>query len=321
MAETNKATIKPIEASINNEKGLIEAIKHSANNVGVILIKDIKYDSFVETIPILFDQLQTKQESVNKLNKLIPNLVVKDCTMNDQYDNSEQKIDQKKTVDLSDQRISIINEYDNKLLNQAGITPYLQFFDQVKNSVADKILNALYQIKVIASTNDDYDFNYRLIDYPATLKTNTDNPQCGDHRDFGLFTLIFPNKSGLQIESANGVWHDVDNNGHAVLLFGWCAQILSNNKIMAVKHRVIKNNNERRNSAVLFVAPKDDTMLMPNFDNDEKPKYSMIGTSELKERMRNTWKMREGTLTQDEVDKFKDKMLSQGDVLEQITLQ
>ena len=84
--------------------------------------------------------------------------------------------------------------------------------------------------------------------------------------------------------------------GSAVLLFGWCAQIASNDRIKATRHRVVQKV-QRRNSAVLFVAPDPEMDLTPAVEGDEEAHYGTIKVGELKARMRNAWQFREGTLS------------------------
>ena len=119
-----------------------------------------------------------------------------------------------------------------------------------------------------------------MVDYPERLpiaNRNADDhgPRCGAHRDFGTLTLIFPNgTSGLEVLSEDGkTWRPLEvSSGSAVLLFGWCANIRSNNRIPAALHRVEDARGQkeasmevvpRRMSAILFVAPASDTVLQP----------------------------------------------------------
>ena len=119
-----------------------------------------------------------------------------------------------------------------------------------------------------------------MVDYPerptiANRNANDHGPRCGAHRDFGTLTLIFPNgTSGLEVLLEDGkTWRPLEVSlGSAVLLFGWCANIRSNDRIPAALHRVedVRGQEEaimgvvpRRMSAILFVAPASDTVLKP----------------------------------------------------------
>ena len=129
-------------------------------------------------------------------------------------------------------------------------------------------------------------------------------PRCGDHRDFGSWTLVFPSEAGFQVYM-NDEWMDLPHveEGCALLLFGWCTQIRSNGRIPAVLHRVTDAEGvARRTSAVLFCAPKkEDTPLEPVLAEGEERVYvSGIKAGNLRGNMRRKWKKREGTLTEEE---------------------
>ena len=118
-----------------------------------------------------------------------------------------------------------------------------------------------------------------MVDYPerppiANRNANDHGPRCGAHRDFGTLTLIFPNgTSGLEVLLEDGkTWRPLEVSlGSAVLLFGWCANIRSNDRIPAALHRVEDAGGQkeamevvpRRMSAILFIAPSSDTVLQP----------------------------------------------------------
>ena len=83
-------------------------------------------------------------------------------------------------------------------------------------------------------------------------------PRCGEHRDFGFFTLIFPSHEGFQVQ-VDGKWMDLEalEKETAILFFGWCTQIRSNGRVPAVLHRVMDVGGvSHRASAVLFCARK-----------------------------------------------------------------
>ena len=84
-----------------------------------------------------------------------------------------------------------------------------------------------------------------MVDYPArpagTYRlSESHGPRCGAHRDFGTLTLIFPDEvPGLEV-NVSGTWRQVEvtSPGAAVLLFGWCTAIRSNDRVPATLHRV-----------------------------------------------------------------------------------
>ena len=59
---------------------------------------------------------------------------------------------------------------------------------------------------------------------------------------------------------------------------------------------------------------------MPVVKENEKCHYAAVKVDELKERMRNAWKVREGTLSEQEAIVFKKTIKSQSDILESIKL-
>ena len=161
--------------------------------------------------------------------------------------------------------------------------------------------------------------NYRLVDYyPRPVASPA--PRCGEHRDFGLMTLIFQDDAGGLEVFVNGAWQPVHTSGayskpnSAVCVFGWCARIRSNDRIAAVLHRVrdsearleaadVKGVVPRRNSAVLFVAPARGALLTPP-DDDEGQQAEEEGNGycdgiladDVYNEIARRWKKREGTL-------------------------
>jgi hypothetical protein len=162
--------------------------------------------------------------------------------------------------------------------------------------------------------------NFRMVDYYARPKSAVP-PRCGEHRDFGSYTLIFADEPGLQF-FVDGEWHDVGPipAGSALLLFGWCTQIRSNGRIPAALHRVVDGGQAvdgedgvipRRSSLVLFVAPKDaGTPLEPVvFEGEERKYISGIKVGMLRGNMARKWRYREGTLSKE------DKILEEEEIL------
>ena len=114
-----------------------------------------------------------------------------------------------------------------------------------------------------------------MVDYPSRPSNIDENrgPRCGAHRDFGTITIIFPDDtSGLEVllDEKKEVWRPLDvSSGSAILLFGWCANIRSNDRVPAALHRVVDAPGQngivpRRISAVFYVAPSSNTALSPN---------------------------------------------------------
>jgi len=145
-----------------------------------------------------------------------------------------------------------------------------------------------------------------MVDYYSRAE-KSEAPRCGEHRDFGTFTLIFQDEvGGLEMQTPDGSWRPIPVGKGAVLLFGWCTKIRSNDRMPATLHRVNnalpihadgQNVIPRRTSAILFVAPEPDTLLTPvAVSADEKLHYRTVKAFELKGQMGRKWKWREGTL-------------------------
>ena len=106
--------------------------------------------------------------------------------------------------------------------------------------------------------------NLRLIDYFRCEEPT--GPRCGEHRDYGTFTVVFQDRAvgGLEFE-VEDKWIQVPASVDAVVSWGWCGAILSNDAIKAAKHRVMRTwpAVQRRTSVALFVAPDLDVLLKP----------------------------------------------------------
>eukprot|EP00487_Bulimina_marginata_P002466 TRINITY_DN15716_c0_g1_i1.p1 TRINITY_DN15716_c0_g1~~TRINITY_DN15716_c0_g1_i1.p1 ORF type:complete len:171 (-),score=10.58 TRINITY_DN15716_c0_g1_i1:249-761(-) len=149
--------------------------------------------------------------------------------------------------------------------------------------IAPKISEALCAAFPMQIDANSVDYNFRMIDYYQSKQAKaTNQARCGEHRDFGLFTLISQDKTGgLQIQRDNK-WHDIKSG--VILLFGWCAQI-ANGKIKATKHRVVNSENaQRRNSGVLFVAPDPEQVLSPFVEEKEVSCYQKCASFHFKRK-------------------------------------
>jgi len=149
---------------------------------------------------------------------------------------------------------------------------------------------------------DDVAYNFRMIDYyPSENEREKIAPRCGEHRDFGSFTVIQATHPGLQV-FLDSEWQELPPipQGSTLLLFGWCTQIRSNGRIPAVLHRVDQHfGATSRVSAVLFCAPKQEgTILEPVVRLGEVRKYiGGVKVGQLRGSMARKWRHREGTLS------------------------
>lgn len=113
----------------------------------------------------------------------------------------------------------------------------------------------------------------------------------GEHTDFGLFTLLIPDGPGLQIELEPGRWVSPILSGKnvttAVVNTGAMLARWTNDMWKATNHRVLAEDPSQaarsRTSLVLFVNPREDTIIKPhdNFLRDnETPKYKPISAEQ-----------------------------------------
>ena len=296
---------------------------------GILLLTDLPKAPFAE-IQAALSGLSSRPDISTRLNKAYSkNLIYKDSFANGK---GGVKVDMKRVLDLSPERIDAIRKNDSSLaiLEQGALANSLAFYEELQ-SVSTKIVRAVADVVGSEDVVTDAAFNYRMVDYYEREKyeDNIDSavaPRCGEHRDFGSFTLIFPSHAGFQV-NVNGEWMDLESveEGTAILLFGWCTQIRSNNRIPALLHRVADAEGvTRRASAVLFCAPKlDETPLEPVVRSGEERVYMTgVKAGQLRGSMRRKWKKREGTLSRKEMILEEEEirvtnMLTQDDVVQQ----
>jgi len=228
-------------------------------------------------------------------------------------------VDRKRVLDLSPERLEAIAESDPQVLMVAKQTTELSQVLNFWQETVDCTQKLLKAVAIgIGSDNvlDDVAFNFRMVDYYSHNDQETEAPRCGEHRDFGTFTLIHTTGSGLEIQDpTSGKWMPVGPNpgDAALMLFGWCTQIRSNGRIPAALHRVVDSRGEstvtdgevpRRLSAILFCAPKKhETLLDPVVGPEKQRKYiGGVRVGQLRGSMARKWRHREGT--EDEEDRI-----------------
>jgi hypothetical protein len=239
------------------------------------------------------------------------NLVFKDSFA---AGNGGPSVDRKRVLDLSPERLAIIEQADPEIFaaaaNSTELAHVLEFWEQSANT-SRKLLLALADATGSDDILKDAAFNYRMVDYDAH-GDEMEAPRCGEHRDFGSFSLIHCRNPGLEVQTAQGEWLSVaapPTPDSALLLFGWCTQIRSNGRIPAALHRVVDIHEPdetvvpRRVTAVLFCAPKQpDTPLEPVVKEGEERRYiGGVKVGQLRGKMARKWRHREGT--EDEVDR------------------
>ena len=159
------------------------------------------------------------------LGKRLNNAYTKNLVFKDSYADGQGgvAVDRKRVLDLSPERLEAIAHADPSLIAELKVSTDLQdvleFWKQ--NARASLvILQALAQAIGSGGSDEsaaakdvlaDFAFNYRRVDYyrfsPATDAV-PDAPRCGEHRDFGSFTLIHGcHQPGLQVRACSAACH------------------------------------------------------------------------------------------------------------------
>ncbi|KAF8241781.1 Clavaminate synthase-like protein [Wilcoxina mikolae CBS 423.85] len=310
--------IKPLPDSVvvEREVGGIPAISYintphptalhhlttAAKTHGLAAITSLPTPPFT-SIQHLFDTLLTNPALAASLNATYPTRgIFKHAAL------TNPNCDQKLIIDLSRVRVSHI---PCELRNDLGkeFAEVLRFFEDIHNNLVPLLLSATSEIigSDVSALHAAENVNYRLCDYRPSSSHGVAAPRCGEHRDYGTFTIIFQNgEGGLEYFSPSGEW--VLLPGDAVLvLWGLCGQIFSGDKIKAVRHRVLKTTSPvaRRNTAVMFVAPDLDATLKPmcpgREEGEGKGKWyrkeveeGAMSVGEFKEFIGKKWRHREG---------------------------
>jgi len=278
-----------------------ELAEHITASSGILILKDLPKAPFGSIRGLLTHSAKY----ADRLNKAYPkNLVYKDSFASG---NGGPTVDRKRVLDLSSERLAAIEKVDPTLVQREGeasLKESLDFWESIQETASRNVLPALAQAIGSDEILEDVAFNYRMIDYYEHEDDSIAAPRCGEHRDFGSFTLILSTRPGLQV-FINNEWQEVPlvPEGSAIMLFGWCTQIRSNGRIPAVLHKVEEEKDaESRTSAVLFCAPKKvETLLEPVVYPGESQQYiGGIKVGQLRGKMARKWRMREGTLSDDD---------------------
>jgi isopenicillin N synthase-like dioxygenase len=126
-------------------------------------------------------------------------------------------------LDLSPERLGKIsrNDPDLDLLKVGSFKDSLDYSDHLTEKVAPKIGLAIAEAIGNNEVVKDASYNYRMVDYYPRETNYIEGivaPRCGEHRDFGSWTLVFPSKAGFQV-LMNGTWMDLPHveEGSAIL--------------------------------------------------------------------------------------------------------
>lgn len=228
---------------------------------GICILEDIGLEAPILSIKNIFRKIYGDPHLSQRLNDVYPIRGI----FKDGSQKSLQNVDQKVAFDLSPGRLRAIVENDKELVKDLGedFHKILSFY----NNVQEKIIPRLIRLAEMGindgsemNIHQQLNYNYRLVDYYPVQSKDT---RCGEHRDYGTFTLIFQDDlvGGLEVFS-NGAWVSVPPKAGMIFLWGWSAAILSNGRLKAPLHRVVtpqkfgsENLASRRNAAIFFVAP------------------------------------------------------------------
>jgi len=303
----------PKRASLTWKDAELEKAIKECSREGVILIEDLSAAAPFEQIEAVMDLFHRDQNLGERANAAYTkNLVYKDSAREGKRG---VNVDQKRVLDISEERLEKIENNDGKLrvdLGQAFETSWV-FPGQLAQDT-QRLLNALATVigdPEMFRPGGSYRKNFRMVDYHARPSVS-EAPRCGEHRDFGPLTLIFldtrNDSRGLQVH-LDGRWMDVPvpkAANSAIALFGICTAWRSNDRIHAVKHRVTNQPGlqdgvaKRRLSAVLFVGPREDATLAPLLVEGERPLWKTGVVKDVRKFVARKWKHREGTTTVEE---------------------
>ena len=273
-----------------------------ATTTGYAGLENLGIKAPLDAVRRLFDHLYANPSIMEKLNRIYPSRgIVKNASMT-KLEKEGIKIDRKVPFDLSYDRIKVLEKHPG-LFEQLGddFPILLDFYSRIEQEVLPRLFDCLSSTIGcdMKALHSDKNFNFRVIDYFPKLKSN--DARCGEHRDYGSFTLIFQDEiGGLEVLDSSGSW--VSLNAPVVLMWGWCASLLSNDKIVPALHRVIDPDATRsiyvprRNTAVVFVAPNKNVELhVGKIAPEEVSGANTVTVSGLKEFIAEAWRQREGS--------------------------
>ena len=297
-----------IDLSSDSTAQAFEVLSNVASTTGVALISNLSVKPPIVSIQRLFSTLYKNPILAARLNATYPSRgVFKAACLNPA---SSPNIDQKTTIDLSVARLQKLRELDPALVDDLGqdFDDVLRFYGTVEKDILLLLTQATSAIagSDLAPMHENENNNLRLIDYFSNAESKVLGPRCGEHRDYGTYTVVFQDGlvGGLEFD-VDGKWIQVPANVDAVVSWGWCGAILSNNRVKAAKHRVLRTQpvQKRRITAIVFVAPDLDATLMPAEGSMEVDQPSVrserimtgnLSVGEFKQVISKKWRRREG---------------------------
>lgn len=291
--------MKSFNASCGDAEELSKAILESSN--GTVLLDNLP--AFPrDDVATLLEFLHQHPDTQAELNKAYDaNLVYKDAFA---FGQGGPGVDMKRVLDLSPDRLAQICASAPHLMKDDRLvqlleTTVLPWWKTLEQKTLPLVLNAL-EVICGPQVHEDVATNYRMVDYYSVSEENASVVRCGEHRDFGAFTLVFSDTQGLEVECRPGgpLEPIAELERHqCLLLFGWVTAIRSNGRVPAALHRVSPSLSQRRISAVFFCAPKQkSTLLTPNVLVGEPQRYRSVMVGQLRGTISRKWRRREGTL-------------------------
>lgn len=311
-----------IDLTLDSTNQAFETLSNAASTTGAALITNLSINPPIASIQRLFSILYTNPTLASRLNATYPTRgVFKSACLNP---SSSPNIDQKTTIDLSVARLQKLRELDPALVDDLGqdFDDVLRFYTVVETDIMPLLMQATSRIAAsdLAPMHENGNNNLRLIDYfPSAEPTG---PRCGEHRDYGTYTVMFQDGSvgGLEFD-VDGKWIQVPANVDAVVSWGWCGAILSNDRVKAAKHRVLRTQpvQKRRTTAVVFVAPDLDATLKPVEGSMKEDRPSVwseqimagdLSVGEFKQVISKKWRRREGNEEGEVIEGAQDREVS-----------
>ena len=305
----NLGSVSPEEAYL--------AFSKAAGSTGVALINNLPIRPPISAIQKLFKRLYADPSLASRLNATYPKRGVFKASCLDSA--SSPKIDQKTTIDLSVNRLQELRKLDLSLVEALGqdFSDVLAFYTIIEKEVLPILTQATSRISGVSleTLHDEMNNNLRLIDYFPCADPS--GPRCGEHRDYGTYTIVFQDGAvgGLEFE-IDGNWIKVPTSVEAVVSWGWCGAILSNDTVKAAKHRVMKTwpSLQRRTTAVVFVAPNMNALLKPVSDLGKESAgwrqdilEGKMSVAAFKEVISKKWRLREGNESGEVVEGAQDR--------------
>lgn len=316
------STLPTIDLSNTSPEVAFDVLSTAASSTGVALITNLAARPPITAIQRLFARLYADPALAARLNATYPTRgVFKAACLNP---SSNPAIDQKTTIDLSVRRLQHLRDLDPALVDELGadFTAVLAFYAAVEGDILPLLTAATSRLAGgdVAPLHAQANNNLRLIDYFQGAGTG---PRCGEHRDYGTFTVVFQDGAvgGLEFD-VDGKWIQVPAHVDAVVSWGWCGAILSNDRIKAARHRVLRTwpATERRTTAVVFVAPDLEACLRPLvLEEGEGARNAWrdgilngeVTTGAFKEVIAKKWRRREGNEEGEVVEGAQDREVSE----------